>query len=235
MHVTRCFTARRLCLPLLVACGAWLLAWPVATAADLSGSASRAATTSRAPAPRSVKFDPAVVTAGGAGCCGPDGKPCGHVKHAGFHHAAGCRDGMCVPSCPVRPGQYGYYGTQWRRWPGQGVVQASATEAATPVAPPKSAVPGVQEESPTRRGAEQPAEPEPPAASEPAVEKPAAGPLLNEDAAAEAEDFLAAPIPEAVERESDSIESAGPWSRLIAAAHLPDGYEPPAAPLAEDQ
>jgi hypothetical protein len=217
---------------MLVACGAWLLAWPAATGADLSGSASRAAAKSRAPAPRPVKFDPAVVTAGGAGCCGADGRACGHVQHAGFHHAAGCRDGMCMPSCPVRPGQYGYYGTQWRRWPGQGVIQASATEAATPVAPPKSAVPGVQEESPARRGAEPPADPEPSEALEPLGEPPAAGPLLNEDAAAE--DLPAAPVPEPVERASASIESAGPWSRLIAAAHLPDGYEPPAAPLADE-
>jgi hypothetical protein len=235
MLVTRRFRTRRPRLPLLVACGAWLLAWPVATAADLSGSASRAATKSRAPAPRPVKFDPAVVTAGGAGCCGADGRACGHVQHAGFHHAAGCRDGMCMPSCPVRPGQYGYYGTQWRRWPGQGVIQASATEAATPVPPPKSAVPGVQEESPARRGAEPPEEPQPPRASEPPVEEPAANPPANEGAAAEPEEFPAAPIPEPVPRDSASIESAGPWSRLIAAAHLPDGYEPPAAPLGDDQ
>lgn len=113
-------------------------------------------------------------------------------------------------------------------------MQASATEAATPVAPPKSAVPGVQEESPARRDPEPPAEPEPPEALEPRGENPAAGPLLDEEAAAEAEDFPAAPIPEPLERASTSIESAGPWSRLIAAAHLPDGYEPPAAPLADE-
>ena len=215
---------------MLMACGAWLLAWPAATGADLSGSAIRAATKSRVPAARPVKVDPAVVTAGGTSCCGADGRACGPVHHAGFHHAAGCRDGMCVPSCPVRPGQYGYYGTQWRRWPGQGVVQASATEAATPVAPPRSAVPGVQEESPARRGGEPLTEPESPQGSEP----PAGEPALDEDAAADAEAFPAAPIPEPDGRASSSIESSGPWSRLIAAAHLPDGYEPPAAPLADE-
>jgi hypothetical protein len=53
-----------------------------------------------------------------------------------------------VPYCPVRPGQFGYYGTQWRRWPGSGVVPASAIDAATPVAPPRLEVPGPDEESP---------------------------------------------------------------------------------------
>ena len=142
---------------------------------------------------------------------------------------------MCMPSCPVRPGQYGYYGTQWRRWPGQGLIQASATEAATPVAPPKSAVPGVQEESPPQRNPQLPTAPESPAALGPHSEEPAAEPPLNDGAAVHAEKFPAAPDPEPVERDSASIEAAGPWSRLIAAAHLPDGYEPPAAPLAEDQ
>ena len=55
-----------------------------------------------------------------------------------------------MPFCPVRPSTFGFYGTQWRRWPGQGVVPASAEDAATPMPPPKSAVPGPDEESPMR-------------------------------------------------------------------------------------
>jgi hypothetical protein len=84
--------------------------------------------------------DHAVQPAGGA-CkqCGP-----GACRHG---HHRDCRDGACVPYCPVRPSTFGYYGTQWRRWPGSGVVPVSNEQAATPVKPPKSAVPGADEES----------------------------------------------------------------------------------------
>ena len=70
---------------------------------------------------------------------------CGH---------AGCRQGECdVPGCPahcpVRPASFGFYGTQWRTWPGQQqVIQAAHTEPAAPVMPPKSEVPTADEESP---------------------------------------------------------------------------------------
>jgi hypothetical protein len=47
----------------------------------------------------------------------------------------------------VRPDVFGFYGTKWRKWPGEGVVQASNNEAATPVRPPRTEVPGVDEES----------------------------------------------------------------------------------------
>jgi hypothetical protein len=57
------------------------------------------------------------------------------------------RDGACVPYCPVRPSTFGFYGTQWRRWPGAGVVPVSNEQAATPSKPPKSSVPGPDEES----------------------------------------------------------------------------------------
>lgn len=96
------------------------------------------------PAPRQASgrtvVDHAVQPAGGA-CkqCGPGG--CRHGHHRD------CRDGVCVPYCPVRPGTFGYYGTQWRRWPGSGVVPVSNEQAATPVKPPKSAVPSADEES----------------------------------------------------------------------------------------
>ena len=203
-----------------------------AKAADLSGSASRAAATARRPAPPAVKFDPAVVPAGGAGCCSVnDGS--GQARQAGFHHAHahGCRDGMCVPSCPVRPGQFGYYGTQWRRWPGQGVIQASAAEGATPVAPPKSAVPGAEEESPVPRdGAANPAseadrhdddQAAPPSPSDEPSEP------LPLDAGAEANPQPLRQRPPAPRRDAATINTAGPWSRMVAAASLPPGYEPP--------
>jgi hypothetical protein len=131
--------------------------------------------------PRSAIVDPAVTPAGGA-CqnCGPGGCRHGHAGHA---HHRDCRDGHCAPYCPVRPATFGFYGTQWRRWPGQGVVTASAESAATPVKPPRSAVPGADEESrepaasdvpeteeavPPRRA--QPREPEAPAPDAPAPE-----------------------------------------------------------------
>jgi hypothetical protein len=137
---------------------------------------------------------------------------------------------MCVPSCPVRPGQFGYYGTQWRRWPGQGVIQASAAEAATPVKPPKSAVPGAEEESPTPRDgaatAEPPAELEdepqrgpPKASGEPVEQSP---PEADENAAAKPLDQ-----PRVGPRDSAAITTGGPWSRMVAATSLPPGYEPP--------
>jgi hypothetical protein len=47
----------------------------------------------------------------------------------------------------VRPEVFGFYGTKWRKWPGEGVVQASNNDAATPVRPPQTEVPGVDEES----------------------------------------------------------------------------------------
>jgi hypothetical protein len=218
------YTARRRLMLLLGA--AAVVACPSAPGADLSGVASRAAVAARRPAPPRVTFDPAVVPAGGTGCCGLDGR-CGTVQQAGFHHghAAGCRNGMCMPSCPVRPGQYGYYGTQWRRWPGQGVVQASAVEAATPVAPPKSAVPNAEEESPAARGG---AEAIAPAAQlEDGVwragDEPAR-PLPPQD------DANALPPPEQPlprQRDSAAVNSSGPWSRMVAASSLPPGYEPP--------
>jgi hypothetical protein len=96
--------------------------------------------------------DHAVVPAGGPRCPQCPGGRCRHGQ--GHHRARGhhpdCRHGMCVPHCPVRPSEFGFYGTQWRRWPGQGVVPVSAEQAATPMAPPRSEVPGPDEESPQR-------------------------------------------------------------------------------------
>lgn len=194
-----------------------------ASSADLTGCASQAAASVRA-----ARFDPAVVPAGGAGCCsvehGAAVVGATGVRHAGWQHhghASGCRDGLCVPACPVRPGQFGYYGTQWRRWPGQGIVQVSATEAATPVAPPKSAIPSADQESPARGG------------------EPSGG---GESSSADSEDVSPVPpdaaAPNATrppERDAAADDRAGPWSRMVAATSLPPGYEPPSLPAEDAQ
>jgi len=114
---------------------------------------------------------------------------------AGHHAHSACRGGECsrpgCPACcPVRPGRFGFYGTEWRNWPGSGqVVQASYDAAATPARPPKLEVPTADEESPgaddapvdeTDEPAPSAAEPEPfvptlpaPAATEPKATEPA--------------------------------------------------------------
>jgi hypothetical protein len=173
--------------------------------------------------PRSTVVDPAVTPAGGA-CqnCGPGG--CRH-GHAGQAHHRDCRDGHCAPYCPVRPATFGFYGTQWRRWPGQGVVPASAESAATPVKPPRSAVPGADEESrepassdvpesedvaPPRR--EVPREPEAPAPDAPAPdstepemeEPPTPEPAVEKPAPAEPEPR---PVPRGEEKPAASPEA----------------------------
>jgi len=107
----------------------------------------------RTPA-RSPKVDHAVMPAGGmaAGqtrCSQCQQAACPQCRLAEPHHHAHsrCQHGLCPAHCPVRPEVFGFYGTQWRRWPGSGVVQASNNEAATPARPPRAEVPGVQEES----------------------------------------------------------------------------------------
>ncbi|MGA0039468.1 MAG: hypothetical protein ACO3NZ_06440 [Pirellulales bacterium] len=87
--------------------------------------------------PGNVHRDPQVVQAG-----------------AMLHHSkrvcpqGGCGPGgQCQGTCVVRPGRFGFYATQWRAWPGdQGVQQASLQEM-TPVSPPASAIPAVDEEA----------------------------------------------------------------------------------------
>lgn len=59
-----------------------------------------------------------------------------------------CGKPGCPAHCPVRPDRFGFYGTQWRVWQGQGVVQTSFPEEATPARPPKSEIPSADEESP---------------------------------------------------------------------------------------
>lgn len=93
---------------------------------------------------RPAIVDHEVVPAGGVVC--PTCRVGICAARAG--HLAECRDGLCAPHCPVRPVEYGFYGTRWRRWPGAGVVPASAAEAATPVGPAASQIPSADEESP---------------------------------------------------------------------------------------
>lgn len=59
-----------------------------------------------------------------------------------------CRDGACEPHCPVRPGQFGYHATRWRRWPAAEPPIEKPRDATTPAVPPRSVVPGADEESP---------------------------------------------------------------------------------------
>lgn len=109
-----------------------------------------------APGRRAV-FDPAVVPAGG--CQGCKATSCRTCRNRQSGHHAGCRDGKCHAHCPVRPQEFGFYGTQWRRWPAAGVAPVSYDDAVTPVTPPKSQVPRSDEES--RRDPSEPATPEP--------------------------------------------------------------------------
>lgn len=87
----------------------------------------------------SVHRDPQVVPAGA------------HVlRHKGKHTCAqgGCGpDGRCVGTCVVRPERFGYYATQWRAWPGDQGVQQTSLEEMTPVSPPASAIPSVDQEA----------------------------------------------------------------------------------------
>ena len=105
---------------------------------------------------RSHKVDHAVLPAGGAAtgqarCSQCQRAACPQCRlpdpHHHAHAHAHCQHGLCPAHCPVRPDVFGFYGTQWRRWPGSGVVQASNNEAATPARPPLAEVPGAEEES----------------------------------------------------------------------------------------
>jgi len=62
--------------------------------------------------------------------------------------AENCRPGAggCPPAV-VRPSQFGYYATNWRKWPGPVAVPVSVRNGATPALPPKSMIPGVDQES----------------------------------------------------------------------------------------
>ena len=121
------------------------------------------------------RVDHAVTPAGGAGsgqsrCSQCERPACSQCRLAEGSHAGHrqCEHGLCPAHCPVRPEVFGFYGTQWRKWPGSGVVQASNNEAVTPARPPRAEVPGAGEESlePDAAAADLPA---PPAAAPPAA------------------------------------------------------------------
>ena len=191
-----------------------------------------AATKQRQQQTRTV-VDPAVQPAGGA-CrqCGPGGCQPGHAHR----HHRDCRDGACVPYCPVRPSTFGFYGTQWRRWPGQGVTPVSHNEAATPVKPPRSAVPGADEESIGPKPSELP-EPDFPRGESPADDRSPLAPEPDQTApepAAPAATTETAPEATA----SEDLEGA---PRTTEPGGLPRGEEkpvqpatPPAKPRPED-
>ncbi len=98
--------------------------------------------------PRAVVIDSQVQQASGiqhAVCRNPN---CQHAVHVPTGRCNGhCKSGTCPAHCPVRPESFGFYGTQWRVWPGQAEVKAVEYDAATPDSPPASAVPDVDEES----------------------------------------------------------------------------------------
>lgn len=104
--------------------------------------------------PRPARVDPGVAQAGGARAAHADCRECRRAacpqcrlaadRHPGHEP---CQHGLCPAHCPVRPDVFGFYGTQWRRWPGATIIQASHDEAATPARPPRSIVPMPLEES----------------------------------------------------------------------------------------
>lgn len=204
---------------------AWVLAvtsvWLSGTGvADADPGTSTSAT---APTRKRVIVDHAVTPAGGHHC----GTHCGNagcrIRHA---HVAGCRDGQCAPHCPVRPSHYGFYGTQWRKWPGLGVVPVSAEDAATPVAPPPSQVPDADEESPQSPVDAAAAAPLSEDETVPATPAPAEEPASPElpDADARPLDQSAAPAPER-KRSADVPGMRYPAlnGRLLATDDVPRG------------
>lgn len=185
-------------------------------AASPNTEAQRRTAAARQPQATRAIVDHAVQPAGGI-CrqCGPAG-----CKHG---HHRDCRDGACVPYCPVRPSTFGFYGTQWRRWPGSGVVQASNEQAATPVKPPKSSVPGPDEESLGPKPSELP-EPDYPAGESPAAEPRAAVP----------------PEPEAPEPTAPATEAGDPAApasvpKVDATPVQPEPEAAPAKPRPQDE
>jgi hypothetical protein len=113
---------------------------------------------------------------------------------------------MCPAHCPVRPDVFGFYGTQWRRWPGAGVLPASANEAAAPARPARSQLPSAAEESlPQADPADEPA-------AAPAVDVP------QDDAKPSANDAT----DDAAADETAPLNSTA-WRSFTAAARQSDG------------
>ena len=59
----------------------------------------------------------------------------------------GCGGKACCPHCPVRPAEFGFYSTRWRRWPSIPQPAPGQPVAPLPAVPPASVVPRVDEES----------------------------------------------------------------------------------------
>lgn len=88
--------------------------------------------------PGNVRRDEQVVPAGA------------HFMHSQQYACppGGCgRGAECRGTCVVRPGRFGFYATQWRKWPGDNGVQQASLQEMTPVSPPASAIPAVDEEA----------------------------------------------------------------------------------------
>lgn len=100
----------------------------------------------------------------GGACSGPR---CSHGRcsHGACRHG-GCEVPGCPANCPVRPASFGFYGTQWRTWPGQAPIEPARVERAAPVMPPKSEVPGADEESPVPGGGQTEEDPGAPGATD---------------------------------------------------------------------
>lgn len=177
-----------------------------------------------------AKVDAAVMPAGGTSsqrCSQCDRAACPHCRQTGGPRPHGtahshCQHGLCPAHCPVRPDVFGFYGTQWRRWPGSGVVPASATDAAAPARPARSQVPSAAEESLPR---EEDLPTEPAAAAGVAVPEADAASPAREEPAGKREEEKTVPDQEepAAEREDAAAKrSAAPsrtaWRSFTAAA-----------------
>lgn len=131
-----------------------------------------------------------------------------------------CRDGGCEPHCPVRPGQFGYYPTQWRRWPGAAPRTPTPGDSPTPAPPARSVVPGPEEESPPR-----------PAATPAAAVEPAGGRALERLVAEADAARLSSPAARqefSVRLVSAMLTEADPQSRCVVLG-LAAGFDTPAA------
>lgn len=161
----------------------------------------------------------------------------GH-RHKACQH---CRDGRCPDHCVVRPERFGFYGTQWRTWPGAGVVQASGIEELTPATPPRLELPTENEESrdpkaPVEFGVDEPAEdagdmtlpglqPPAPEAPAPANARPAPVPPAEAPAAIPSKESPSTELP-APERPKPSRET----EQAAEEAEKPSSPEPPSEP-----
>lgn len=137
---------------------------------------------------------------------------------AAFSVAAPPGDEQVIVLPPPVPPQFGFYGTRWRRWNATDAMPAKPGEAATPVGPARSVVPGIQEEAladPRNAKAANPPEgnairmrPQPPAAD------------LSADPAAPRDDAPASKKPESLPPPDDARKPDRPG-----AAGLPQNQQ----------